>query len=475
MAIQQWLIGSRARQGLAAALIILSFGALVLLKVPASGASLLSAESLGPGGSRFAGPGASGSFSLSQVQVFSGAGEQRFFAELELHADELDGVRERAPLALAIVIDTSGSMSGEKLQQAKSAANRLIGGMRDDDEVVFVSYSSAPTVMQPLARIGDVRAALTGRISDLTAGGGTNIPPALAASYREIRDASPGRVQRVVLVSDGLDASRTEAEALALRELDRQVTTSALGIGLDFDETYMAGVARTGRGNYGFVRDASALAQFLERELSETATTTLHSATARLRLPSGVRFVQALGADVREHRGGEIELRLGSLYGGDERRIVVELAARPETGESLAIEGEVVWRQLDGDRTRVQLSPLTVTGTDRRRVAEESRNGPVYASCVSALASQRQLAAAQAYRAGDQARADALIAENLDDLEAAQAFAPAPEADVLEEQKARYRGVRSSFARAKPSSAPGRAAAKAATERDLKNVDRKVW
>jgi Ca-activated chloride channel family protein len=474
MSVQHWLSRSRARYGLAAALVILSFGALVLMKVPASGASVLTAESFGPGGSRFSGPGASGTFSLSQVELYT-HGEQRFFAELQLRADELDGVRERAPLALAIVLDTSGSMGGAKIRQAKDAASRLINGMRDDDQVVFVSYSGLPTTMQPLAPVGDVRESLESRISSLSAGGGTNIPPALDAAYRELQDASPGRVRRVVLVSDGLDDSQVESEALALRQLDRQVTTSALGIGLDFDESYMAAVASTGRGNYGFVRDASALTQFLERELEETAQTTIHSATARLRLPRGVRFVQALGAEPRERRDGEIELRLGSLFGGDERRIVVELAAQPEVGEKLKLDADVSWRQLDGDRTRVEIGALTVTGTDSRRAAEASRNGQVYASCVSALASQRQLAAARAYREGDQAKADSLIQENIIALDEARVAAPAAEAAELEQQKARYGAARSSFARAKPRSAAGKAAAKAATERDLQNFDRKAW
>ena len=474
MSVQHWLSRSRARHGLAAALIVLSFGALVLMKVPASGASVLSGEPVGPGGARFSGPGASGVFSLSQVKLYS-AGDSRFFAELALRADELDGVRERAPLALAIVLDTSGSMGGEKIQQAKDAARRLVDGMRDDDQVVFVSYSGLPTLMQPLARVGDVRDTLTSRIDSLSAGGGTNIPPALKAAYREIWDASPGRVRRVVLVSDGLDDSEADSKALALRQLDRQVTTSALGIGLDFDESYMAGVASTGRGNYGFVRDGSALAQFLERELEETATTTIHAATARLRLPRGVRFVQALGAEARELRDREIELRLGSLFAGDERRIVVELAAAPEVGERLEIEAQVSWQQLDGDRTRVEIGALTLTGTDSRRVAEASRNGQVYASCVSALASQRQLAAARAYRDGDQATADALIQQNIVALDEARVAAPAAEAAELETQKARYGAARSSFARVAPRSAEGKAAAKEATERDLMNVDRKAW
>jgi Ca-activated chloride channel family protein len=90
---------------------------------------------------RFTGPGAHGQVALSHTKVLAGSGES-VFAEVKLTADAADGVKERAPLALVVVLDTSGSMEGEKLERAKDSVQGLMRDMRDGDEIAFVRYSS---------------------------------------------------------------------------------------------------------------------------------------------------------------------------------------------------------------------------------------------------------------------------------------------------------------------------------------------
>src|SRR5207248_790730 len=104
----------------------------------------------------------------------------------------------------------------------------------------------------------------------------------------------------------GLDSSRAASERLAKDSFERGITISSMGIGVDFDESYMGGVARAGHGNFAFVNDGTALAQFLTRELKETASTTVEDATAHVRLPAGVHLVRSIGADAREV-GDELE------------------------------------------------------------------------------------------------------------------------------------------------------------------------
>src|SRR6185295_6413432 len=127
----------------------------------------------------FAGPGAHGTFALSHTKILSG-GEQRVFAELVLKADPAEQAKERAPLSMAIVLDTSGSMAGEKIDQAKQSVIQLLRDLRDDDEIALVRYSTESEVVQPLARAGRVRADLISRVEGLSAGVGTNIAPALS-------------------------------------------------------------------------------------------------------------------------------------------------------------------------------------------------------------------------------------------------------------------------------------------------------
>jgi Ca-activated chloride channel family protein len=394
------------------------------------------------------------------------------YAELDLRADPAERRVERAPLSIAVVLDTSGSMGGDKIQDAKRACAQLVRDMRDDDEIAFVRYASDTELVQPLARVGQVRQVLLARIDALQASGGTNIPPALAQAMNALSDAGKGRVRRVVLASDGLDASRALAQQYAKNSAEKGVTVSSMGIGLDFDEGYMGGLARAGHGNFGFVKDGPSLATFLHRELEETATTTVEGVVARVHLPEGVRFVRANGADGRLLGPGELQLEVGSLFAGDERRIIVELGVSAGAGERRAFEGSVAWSAVGGDTATARFGGLALSGSTDALAVEAGRDGAVLANAVSVVASYREIEAAEAYQRGDTARAQALIEGNVQDLNAAATAAPAA-APALAAQARAYEGDRRAFA-APPSSDQGRAAAKAAAAKNLANDARAI-
>ncbi|WP_437600990.1 VWA domain-containing protein [Sorangium sp. So ce590] len=396
------------------------------------------------------------------------------FAELIVEADPVEQARERAPLSIVIVLDTSGSMAGEKLDQAKRSAVQLLRDLRDDDEIAFVRYSSDSELLQPLARAGRVRADLIARVLELESSGGTNIAPALAKGVLALADAGKGRVRRVILASDGLDGTRAQSEQVARESAGRGITTSSMGIGLDFDEAYMGAVAQAGRGNFAFVKDASALATFLQRELKETAATTIESASARVKLPAGVRLVRASGADARPlASGAEVELALGSLFSGDERRVILELAASLDSDVTRAVEAQVSWSRVGGDAVQARIAGLPLTGSTSAEAVEAGKDLAVLADAMSVVASRRQLEAADAYQQGDVGRAQRLIDESMNELSAVAAAAPAAAAAPLRKQLMEYKATQKEFLSAPPASTAGKAAAKRAVEKDISNLSRR--
>jgi Ca-activated chloride channel homolog len=475
MSISRLFRSPRARRGIAASAIVLSLGGLVLFHAPAGAETqpVFVDESF-VNGTTFTGPGASGSFSLSHGKVLAD-GRQRVFAELRLRADKGDIAVERAPLAMVIALDTSGSMEGDKLEQAKRNVIRMLSQMRPEDEVAFVRYDSGAELVQPMARVAGVRSALIERVQMFTSTGGTNIPSALRLGMQAMAGASSGRVKRLVLVSDGLDSTRSEAEAIARSGTDLGTTVSALGIGLDFDESYLSSVALAGRGNFGFVQNASSLEKFLARELTEASTTSVERAVAHIRLPQHMRFRRAVGADVRQLGRGELELRIGSLFAGDERRVVLELDVDAPLGTDLPVDAQIAWQPVGDDATSLDLEQLRLATTDSEAAMKAARDGQVWASGVSAMASLRQMEATQAYAKGDLGRARSLMSENKDELEEAAQAAPPSAAAGLRAQSDGYGKQRRDFENADPSSAEGRAAAKQAAEADSKNLDRPSW
>lgn len=486
MSIAAWIRTPKIRKSLAASAIVLAAGGLVLYRAPASagpmppvnstvvqtGPVVMSGKNTAP----FSGPGVHGTLSLSHTKVLSTAATT-VFAELTMVADQAAAnAEERAPLSLAVVVDTSGSMSGEKIEQAKKSILSLLESMRDDDEISLVRYSSDHEVIQPLTRVGIIRASLSAKIRALTADGGTNIPPALGEGLRSISDAAKGRVKRVVLVSDGLDSTRTEAERVAKEGAQRGVTISSLGIGVDFDEAYMGSVAQAGRGNFAYIKDASALASFLKKELNETATTTIEKASLTVHLPAGMAFVRAYGADAAlANDGTELKLSLGAMFAGDERRVIVELTANTKGMEALELKSLAAWTRVGGQDARAELSPLSLKPDADERAVLEGRDGDVFASAMSAVASARQLEAAQAYTRGDGVLAQKLIDQNIADLNAAQAMAPPAKAAALERQADEYKEDKGQFVQAAPTSVAGKHAAKVSAAKAFANSSRNAY
>ena len=471
---------SRVRRGFAACAVILAAGGIVLVRAPspARGGNVVStiadpSAPVGPTTSTFNGARAHGRFSLSHGKLLAGA-PRTFYGELVLSADASEQAKERAPLSLAVVLDRSGSMGGEKLERAKDSVIELIRTLDADDEIALVQYDNDSEVVQSLARVGNVREQLINKVRQITSGGGTNIPPALAKGLSQLEEAGRGHVKRVVLASDGLDSTRAQAEQIARTSAQRGVTISSMGIGLDFDEGYMGGVAQAGRGNFAFVKDASALAGFLKREVKEGASTTIESATARIALPAGVKFVRATGAEVRVN-DGVLELSMGSLFAGDERRVAIELTGDVPLGELRNVSGSVAWGLVGGGNVDAKIDAIAIGGAADLREVEESRDGAVLASAVSALASLRQLEAIEAYNRGEGDRAQALIGENEVALQAAASAAPAPKAAALDRQLADYGEAKRAFGAAPPTSEAGKAAAKSGAAKDLANMDRNAF
>jgi Ca-activated chloride channel family protein len=481
MTLVDWLQVPRVRRTLAASAVVLAMGGLVLFRAPGTSFAGPAITHTTSGTlSTFAGPGLHGAVELSHGAVLAG-GDRDLYAEVRLTADAAQRSDDRAPFALAIVLDTSGSMYGEKLEQAKNAVLQLMRDMRDDDQIAMIRYSSDASVVQPLARLGDVRSTLATRIRQIEADGGTAIPLGMRAGMKALDEAGRGRVRRVVLVSDGLDSSRTESEHLAHDSFDHGVTVSSLGIGLDFDEAYMGGVSRSGHGNFAFVKDGASLTAFLQRELHETASTTIESAVVSIKLPRGVHFVSATGADARLLDEEAVELRFGSLFSKDERRAIIHLTARLDPGESVRIGATADWTQVLPSGTtpfaaaHVDVDALALRGAVDSKTVDDSRDGTVLANATSVIASERQLEATDAYSRGDTKRAEELINKNMVDLNAAAITAPAAQATALQKQWQAYDVTKKTFHAAPAGGGQGRAAAKSAYQQEAANLARAVY
>ena len=150
------------------------------------------------------------------------------------------------PLALVITVDTSGSMAGASIEQAKASANALVERLSAQDAVGVVAFSDHATTVQ---RVSTDRAPAARSIANLVAQGNTALYDAVSESVRAVSASGQPR-RAVVMLSDGREfggASTTSRE----ESLDRAARGGAvfyvIGVGADIDVAYLQEVAtRTG-------------------------------------------------------------------------------------------------------------------------------------------------------------------------------------------------------------------------------------
>jgi Ca-activated chloride channel family protein len=235
------------------------------------------------------------------------------------------------------------------------------------------------------------------------------------------------------------------------------VTVSALGIGADYDDAYLADLANAGRGNYEFLASTSSLERFLSRELRETRQTTIQNVLAHLDLPPNAVVTDVWGANWERTSDGA-RLTFGSMFTGDERRAVVSFTADAgPPGSWFTVSGRVTWRPVGGREVRHTLAALRVESVSDPEQVDNARDFSVLASVTSVQASQRELEAARAFEHGDRSTALRLNEENKVALDEAAGKATGVAADRIRSQQRAYKDNRDVYSTTPPSAAPARA------------------
>jgi Ca-activated chloride channel family protein len=180
---------------------------------------------------------------------------------------------KRTPLAIAIVIDRSGSMAGGKLEQAKRSAVDIINRLHDHDSVSVISYDDSVEVHLELMPVPSARIFIDHHLDQIYARGGTNLHAGWLKGAETLAPRSNGKdLCRVILLSDGqanVGIIRTNLICDQVAELSRAgITTTTVGFGLDFNEELMTAMANAGQGNAWYGERVEDLQDSFDSEMS---------------------------------------------------------------------------------------------------------------------------------------------------------------------------------------------------------------
>jgi Ca-activated chloride channel family protein len=206
---------------------------------------------------------------------------------------------KRTPLNLAVVLDRSGSMTGAKIEKARQAAMGLVDQLAPGDLFSLITFSDRAEVLVPAQELDDKEAVKT-RISQIRPGGSTALYAGVQLGETQIQShLSSRRINRVILLSDGLanvgPSSPRDLRQLghALSELGISVTT--IGVGDDYNEDLMAGLAEASDANYYYVKDTERLPEIFAKELGELVTVAAREVRIEIICPRGVKPIGLIG------------------------------------------------------------------------------------------------------------------------------------------------------------------------------------
>jgi len=310
----------------------------------------------------------------------------------------------RRPLNLSVVLDRSGSMADEaKIAYAKRALHSLVDLLSGSDILSIVMYDNSIDVLWNAQPVRDKRE-IHGLIESVYPRGSTNLGGGMIEGFRQVeKNLRKEFVNRVLLLSDGLAnqgiTNPTELNNIARRARARSIALTTMGVGLDYNENLMVGLAESGGGNYFFIESPNSIAAMFRKEFNMMASVVAQNAVIEMTLGRNVRLNDVIGCEYRPERE-RVVIPVGELYSNDRREFTMELWIPPGTGSLTVASGTL---RYETEHTALRLFPafnIRVQYTDDYVVIEKNRDMDTQAKADVAISTRRVERAMQAVDEG---------------------------------------------------------------------------
>jgi Ca-activated chloride channel family protein len=260
------------------------------------------------------------------------------FMLLEVRAPEDAGAPRSGSSHLAIVIDRSGSMKGDRIQNAIAGAVEAVDRLGDGDMVSVVAFDTTATDVVHRTVLGPgTREQVKASIRGIRLGGDTCISCGLEEGLREL-SSQTGRVDRMILLSDGEATAGVRDlpgfRAIAERARAQGVSVTTIGVGVDYNQRVLGGIALQAGGQHYFIENTAALARVFQAEADQLRATVARDVTASVDLADGVELLSVADRTF-ERRGRRVVVPLGSFARKEDKTVL--LRVRVPTG----VEGRV--------------------------------------------------------------------------------------------------------------------------------------
>ena len=279
---------------------------------------------------------------------------------------------------MVIVLDRSGSMKGQKINDARQAVLNLLPRLTAKDRFALITYSDGVQFVSSLKPVTAAhRQHLATLIAGVLAGGSTNLGAGLQAGIDTLQYGKEiGNARKLVLISDGLankgitDAARLGA--MAGIAVEKEFAVSTVGVGNDFNEQLMTAIADRGAGNCYYLENPMAFSEIFQKEFFYTRSTIASNVSILFPLGNGISLVDAAGYPITRQDGYAV-FYPGDLRSGQTRQLFLTLGVPTESTASFDIAPVKVRYRFNGRSLETALAePLTIACVENRQEVQAS-------------------------------------------------------------------------------------------------------
>ncbi len=365
--------------------------------------------------------------------------KQTAFLKVSLKGFEWPREIQRSPINVAIVLDRSGSMRGEKIERAKEAAIMAINNLNLNDIVSIVTYDHTVNVLVPATKLTH-RADIAYKIAKIFSGGNTALFAGVSKGAYEVRKFLTAiRVNRIVLLSDGLanvgPSSPEELGRLGASLGREGMSVTTIGLGLGYNEDLMTRLAGYSDGNHAFAENASDLAEIFRNEFNSAKSVVAKELHIIIRCANNIRPLRVIGRDA-EINGQNVRVDLNQLSSRQEKFVVLEVEV-PESraGESQRLASvDVSYLNLHSQQNDSLTDSVSVSFTESPETVKKSMDLKVMESAIEQVTIQKSKEAVQLRDKGDILGAQKVMKENVEYLKSSAQGLSSPTLDNLERE-----------------------------------------
>lgn len=268
---------------------------------------------------------------------------------------------------LVLCVDTSGSMSGEKIERVREGIRWVFGYLEGSDYVAVVSFDDETRVMLPAQCWGDLsREDADDAVASIQAGGGTDILGGLQLARETFRDLPPGEDvgRRILLLSDGRDEAPADEFADLARQYRRKdgIAIPAAGIGKFYDEEIIRAIGTASEGEWVHLSRPEEIENFFGRKVEDLRTIVAPNPYIQLDLAPGVDVEEVLlrkpqVQDANHVRDGDaVRIFIPDLVEFEEQEVVLKIQVPPgEVGTKRSLAEVSINSPETVDRTSVDV------------------------------------------------------------------------------------------------------------------------